>query len=245
MVSTRLFSKSFLLFFLFIIAGISYSSSVKYLSQISPQAQEFVPNAVFCKLHTNDICGSGFFYDLNMFFLYNFHDLAEQDPSKRDWTISEIRQRYTNCSEICKCETCSSEACYEKDYALLHQPGKVFITYHNMIWECLAYEEITNTNLPLHLWDKILQDHINMRLDPNAKPEGCHAEIGFSDGRRIIYFFGTSPLQCILSMPYDGPAKFTPKEFEYFSKFLCLNEFRNPADRLIGVLDNLASCFVQ
>jgi len=224
-----LFNKSFLLLFLFTIVNVTFSFSMEYVPQISPQSQEVVPGAVFCKLHTNDICGSGYFYDLSKFDFYHFGDLLVQDPSKRDWTISEIRQRYTNCPEICKYETCGSEDCYESDHAFLHQPGEVFITYHNMLWECLACEEITNTDLPAHLGAKNLQDHINMRLDPNAKPEGCHAEIGFYDGIRIIFFFSTSPLQCILSMPYDGPAKFTEKEFAYFSNFLCLNEFRNPA----------------
>lgn len=242
-----LFNKSFLLSFLFIIGSVSYSFTIEYLPMcISFESQEIVPNAVFCKLHTNDICESGYFYDLSKFFLYHFGDLSVQDPSKRDWTISEIRQRYTSCPEICEYETCESGDCLDKEYAfLLHQAGKVFITYHNMIWECLAYEEITNTGLQAHLGAKNLQDHVNMRLDPDAKPEGCHAEIGFFGGRRVIYFFGTSPLQCILSMPYYGPAEFTQKELTYFSKFLCLNEFRNPAYRHIGVLDNLVSCLVQ
>jgi hypothetical protein len=213
--------------------------------RISFESQGFIPNAVFCKLHTNENCESGYFYHLNMFFLYNFYDLPEQDPSKRDWTFSEIRQRYSNCPEICGYETCESGDCYDKYYAFLHQTGKVFVTYHNMIWECLAYEEITNTGLLAHLGAKNLRDHVSMRLDPDAKPEGCHAEISFFDGIRIIYFFGTSPLQCVLSMPYYGPAQFTEKEFEYFSKFLDLHEFRNPAYRLFGALDILALCSVQ
>ncbi|MFA6535227.1 MAG: hypothetical protein WCS92_03160 [Candidatus Babeliales bacterium] len=238
-------SKSFSLFFLLTVVGVSYIFPIKYLPIISSESQYFVPNAVFCKLHTQGTCASGYFYDLSKFFLYHFGDLSEQDPSKKSWSISEIRQRYSKCSDICRCEICPSEDCYEEDSELLHQPGKVFITYHDKIWQYLAIEEITSTNLPSNLGDKNLIDHINMRLDPSAKPEACHAEIDFYHGRRMIYFFSTSPLQCILSMPYDGPAKFTHKEMEYFSKFLDITQFRNPAYRIIGAFDNLAPCLLQ
>lgn len=218
---------------------------MKYLPEISPDEKGFVRNAVFCKLHTHDTCASGYFYYLNKFFLYHFGDLSQQDPSKKNWTISEIRTRYSKCSDICVYETCKLENCYEKDSELLHQPGRVFITYHDKIWQCLAVEEISSTKFLPKLSDKDLKDHINKRLDPDVKPEGCHAEIDFYSGRRVIYFFSTSPLQCVLSMPYDGPAEFTKKEMEYFSKFLDLTEFRNPAYRIVGVFDNLTPCLLQ
>jgi len=238
-------NKSFSLLITFVGVSFVCAFSMEYVPKISPADEGFVRNAVFCKLHTQNACSSGYFYNLSNFFLYHFGDLSKQNPSQRNWTISEIRQRYSKCSEICEYKTCKLEDCYEQYYELLHQPGKVFITYHNMIWECLAIEEITSTNLSSNLGDKNLIDHINMRLDPDAKPEGCHAEIDFYHGKRRISFFSTSPLQRILSMPYDGPAEFTKKEFEYFSNFLDLTLFRNPADKIIGVFDNLAPCLLQ
>ena len=238
-------NKSFSLFFTFIGVSFVYAFPMKDVTKIYPTQDGFVNGAVFCKLHTNSTCFSGYFYNLNNFVLYHFGDLSQQNPSKKAWTIGEIRQRYSKCSDICRCETCPSENCYEEDSELLHKPGKVFITYHDKIWQCLAIEDITSTDLSPHLYAKNLIDHINKRFDPNAKPEGCHAEIGFSDGRRVIYFFSTSPSQCILSMPYDDPAEFTKKETEYFSSFLDLNQFRNPAYRIVGAFDNLAPCLLQ
>lgn len=238
-------NKSFLLFFTFIGISCVCAYSMQNVLEVYPAKEGFVRNAVFCKLHTQNICASGYFYYLNNFFLYHFGDLSQQDPSKKNWTISEIRQRYSKCPEICKYEKCKLEDCYELDCLPLHQPGKVFITYHDKIWQCLAIEEITLTKLFPDLSDENLKDHINKRFDPDAKPEGCHAEINFYYGRRVIYFFSTSPLQCVLSMPYDGSAEFTKKEMEYFSKFLDLTQFRNPAYRIVGVFDNLVPCVLQ
>ncbi len=226
------------LFLLFIAVVTCFSNF--YCMQQNPS---IITGAVFCKMHSCNGCYAGYFYDLRD--QYHWGHRSNQNPGSILWNIDQIRRLYSN-----RCSMCSKEYCFEIQPSHfidkipdLHKPGHIFLTYHDKLWQLLFYEEVNH----LSFFSPILIEYINNRLDPSAKPEGCSAKIKMSsDGGRIISFFSTSPLQCILSMPYDGPAFFTQKEFDYFSNFLDLTGFRNPAEDECYFFDNIMPmCLLQ
>lgn len=241
------YKKSLFLFFIFI-ATIFYNTySMKNETKTT---QNIIQNAVYFKIHTNETCYAGYFYDLRD--QYHWACLGDnQNPSQICWNISQIRNLYSN-----RCEICISDYCFENldcNKTLgkpLHIINAVIITYHDKLWQRVGFEDITATNLfkddgLTNIISENLIQHINSRLDPNAKPESCHAEIIWENKQRIVRFCSAIPDQCILSMPYDGPALFTQKEYAYFSNFLDLEEFRNPAKEIEPWDAILHTCLVQ